>query len=87
MSPASSNAKAVDLGKGLRRLFPSLAVSVDTIDYGNALAVGIVVDRIDRLTLMGSMSCYAFRAALKADPKIVGGKILRAAYPRGWAQP
>jgi hypothetical protein len=74
---------------GVRRLFPKLNVNVSPIDFNNALRVSAFRARVvDCFGLMLNFGIHhAIDAPLNADPKVVGAKLLRAAYPRGWAVP
>ena len=81
--------KAMRLRQGLTRLFPGIGMSTQPIDHGNALRVSFYkVRHIDCFGMTLPFGIHrAIDAPLNADPMAVGGKILRAAYPRGWAVP
>lgn len=71
----------------LRRLFPSLGVTAKSSDYGQRVVVGFMVDRSDDQHARGGFCVRSDELAGERGCRALAGLILRAAYPRGWAQP
>lgn len=72
---------AAGLALFLRRLFPKLNVSVAVAAFGDGLRVDFVADR------PASLAWCSIGVPWSSTPTDVATKVLRSAYPRGWAVP
>lgn len=66
----------------LKRMFPRCAVFAEAVDYSHSATFTIA----DQHRVLGINTHLAF-ADPQGDARRIGGEFLRAAYPRGWAQP
>ena len=83
------NSTEAVLQRQLRRMFPALNVSVVTINNGLTQRVGFFASCVASFfglpVVFGNH--HMFDAPIGSTPSEVAGRILRTAYPRGWAQP
>jgi len=71
----------------LRRLFPKRGVSVHSVDYGNLIDVAFVVEDDIGATRNQGLRTTLAHADTEHGRRALAGKLLRTAYPRGWAVP
>lgn len=86
-SAAVINADVAATHRYLRRLFPKRGVRVEPRDYGHLVHVGFVIEDDIGATRCAGIETTAAHATTGKGRYQLGGKLLRAAYPRGWAVP
>lgn len=85
MSPERRIAEGEAVRARLQRMFPRAEISHRIYDYAHASAFAFNLTKGD-----GRRFGVATSLPLSdpvADARMIGGKFLRQAYPRGWAQP
>lgn len=71
----------------LRRLFPKRHVRTQSVDYGHLVEVGFLVeDDIGASRWLG-IRTHKAHADTEQGRRALAAKLLRTAYPRGWAVP
>lgn len=82
------NAEALaELQRYLRRIFPKRGVNVGLYDYENLVNVKFVVEDDAGATTVRGIVINPFNASAEWGRRELAGKLLRTAYPRGWAVP
>lgn len=81
--PSGKTAEAVRAR--VQRMFPRFKVHAEQVDYGHATGFALaegesVITRRFGCMVIGFVD-------VQIDARLIGGKFLRQAYPRGWAQP